>query len=358
MGNREFDTQVVCHDPNFATLSESFVLLRMSHMRGVNIGQFAFDYNENWMGLFLDAQGRVYARYGSIDPDTRESHNTVEGLLHTMAAVLALHQEQPKPPHTPPQAYRPEEIPAMPAYARNTCIECHMVQTGLNAQVHKDNQFARDTFWVYPPPDNIGIKLDHKRGNVIREVVVDSFAAKAGLRAGDVVLRVNEAPVFSAADFRFVLNQIAARSKLAVELERDGARVEALLDLDGDWRRISPVRQRAFQNYIRTKTEFPQWIFHPLKPADKETLGIAADNLAIRLLAHKNPIVKGGSLKGAFENAGFRDNDVIIAFDGDRKDHYPRMPHYYLYIEHKSGDKVEVSYLRAGKELTTTLIVP
>ena len=41
-----------------------------------------------------------------------------------------------------------------------------------------------------------------------------------------------------------------------------------------------------------------------------------------------------------------------------RKDHYPRMPQYYLYVEHKSGDAVEVTYLRDGQEFKTTLIVP
>jgi hypothetical protein len=358
MGNRDFDTQVVCHDQNFAKLSEKFVLLRMSHMRGVNIGLFTFDYNENWMGMFLDADGRIYARYGSVDPDTRESHNTVEGLLHTMEAVLALHAKEPKPAYTPPKAYRPEEIPAMPAYAKHSCIECHMVQTGLNGQIHKDNAFRRDSLWVYPPPDNLGIKLDHQRGNVIRDVVADSFAAKAGLKPGDVVVKVDRGLVLSAADFRFILNKVEAKSKLPVEVEREGKPLTVVLDLEGDWRRISPVRQRAFQNYMRTRTDFPQWIFHPLKPAEKAERGIAKENLAIRLLAHKNTSVKGGSLKGAFENAGFRDNDILIAFDNDRKDHYPRMPQYYLYIEHRSGDKVEILYLRDGKEHKTTLIVP
>lgn len=348
----------MCHDPDFAKLSEKFVLLRMSHMRGVDIGQFTFDYNENWMGIFLAADGRIYARYGSIDPDTRQSQNTVEGLLHTMEEVLKLHEQEPKPARVPPKPYRPEDIPAMPAYAKNTCIECHMVQTGLNAQVHKDNQFTRESLWVYPPPDNIGIKLDPKRGNVAREIVVGSFAEKAGMQPGDTVMRVNGGLVFSAADFRFILNKVEAKSKLTVAVERDGKQQELVLELEGDWRRISPIRQRAFQNYIRTKTEFPQWIFNPLKPAEKEVLGIAKDNLAIKLKQHQNTNIKGGSFKGAFQDAGFRDDDIIIAFDGDRKDHYPRIPQYYLYVEHKSGDKVEVLYLRDGKELKTTLVVP
>jgi PDZ domain len=361
MGNRDFDTQVVCHDQKFAKLSEEFVLLRMSHMRGVNIGLFQFDYNENWMGFLMDADGRIYARYGSVDPDTRESHNTVEGLLHTMEEVLATHKKEmasTRAEYKLPPATRPEEIPAMPLYAKNTCIECHMVQTGLNAQIQKDGKFQRDSFWVYPPPENVGIKLDKKRGNVIAEIVPDSFAAKAGLKAGDTLLRANDARVLSDADFRFLLNKLEAKSRLTIEAERDGKPLKVELNLEGDWRRISPIRQRAFNNYVRTKTEFPQWIFHSLKTADKEKLGLASDNLAIRLLAHKNPNIKGGSFKGAFEDAGFRDDDVIVAFDGDRKDHYPRMSQYYLYVEHKSGDKVEVLFLRDGKEQKTTLLVP
>src|SRR3954451_18843068 len=101
MGNRDFDTQVVCHDPGFAKLSEKFVLLRMSHMRGVNINLFVFDYNENWSGLFLDADGRIYARYGSVDPDTRVSHNSGEGLARVMESVLALHKEEAAKPRPP-----------------------------------------------------------------------------------------------------------------------------------------------------------------------------------------------------------------------------------------------------------------
>jgi hypothetical protein len=361
MGNREFDTQVVCRDPKIARLSEDYVLLRITHMRGVDIGLFNFDYNENWIAMFLDADGRVYARYGSVDPDTRVSHNCVEGLAHTMEAVLAVHKKEtagPRPEFKPPPVFRPEDIPAMPVYAKNSCIECHMVQTARSAQIQKDEKFTRESFWVYPPPDNIGIKLDHRLGNVIGEVAPDSFAAAAGLRAGDTILQANDERVLSDADFRFLLNKLESRSVLTLDAQRDGMPLKFELKLDGDWRRVSPVRQRAFQNYLRTKTEFPQWIFQPLKPEEKKKLGIAENDLGIRLHAHKNPNLKGGSLKGAFEDAGFKDDDIIVGFDDDRKDHYPRMPHYFLYIEHKSADKVQVQFLRDGKEQRTTLTVP
>jgi hypothetical protein len=362
MGNRDFDTQVVCHDKEILKLSEQFVLLRLSHMRGVNIGLFNFDYNENWQGMFLDADGRIYARYGSVHPDTRESHNCVEGLRSVMEAVLAIHKEETskeRPPFTLPPAFRPEDIAAMDANVKkHSCIECHMVQTAKFAQIRKDAKRKRDSLWVYPPPDNIGIMLDHKRGNVIDKITPESLAAAAGLRSGDVVRQANGSRVLSCADLRFVLNGLETKSTLVLDVEREGKPVRTELQLDGDWRRISPIRQRAFNNYLREKTEFPRWIFHPLKAAEKAKLGIPNDQLGIRLLAHKDTSIKGGSLKGAFENAGFRDNDIIIAFDDDRKDHYPRVPHYYLYIEHDSGDKVSITFLRDGKEMTTTLIVP
>jgi serine protease Do len=293
-------------------------------------------------------------------PERYQSHNTLEGLRYTMEAALALHNEaatQAKPPFTMPAPYRPEDIPAMnPVVKQYSCIECHQVRTAQVAQLHKDKKFARGSLWVYPPPDNVGLKMDLKQGNRIREVVAESFAAKAGLKAGDKVLTVNGARILSVADFRCVLESLEPKSQLVIEAEREGKAVKAELGLEGDWRRTSPTRRRSFHNYMREKTKFPTGVFRALQPADKEKLGIAKENLAIRLKSNPNP--RFGSLKGALEDAGFRDDDIIVAFDGIRKDYYPRGPQYYLYIEHDTGDKVEVTFLRDGKEQTVTLVVP
>ena len=119
MGNREFDAQVVRRNKDLVKLSENFVLLRLSHMRGVNINLFKFDYDENWMGMFMDADGLTYARYGSVDPETRVSHNCVEGLAQTMNAVLAIHKEESaksRPEYKLPDSFRPEQIPARADY--------------------------------------------------------------------------------------------------------------------------------------------------------------------------------------------------------------------------------------------------
>ena len=75
-------------------MSENFVLLRMTYLRGVNIGLFAYDYDMTWTAFFLDAEGRIYSRYGSRDSSSADSHNSAAGLVHTMAEVLRVHKEE------------------------------------------------------------------------------------------------------------------------------------------------------------------------------------------------------------------------------------------------------------------------
>ena len=73
---------------------KDFVLLRLTYLRPVNIALFTYDYDQTWMAFFLDADLRIYCRYGCRDASSADSHNSAEGLLHTMDQVLALHKEE------------------------------------------------------------------------------------------------------------------------------------------------------------------------------------------------------------------------------------------------------------------------
>src|ERR1700756_5307920 len=99
-------------------MSTHFVLLRITQLRGVNVALFNYDYDQTWMSFFLDADGRVYCRYGSRSSVSAENHNSVDGLLDTMDRVLALHnlladQHGPLPP--PPATVRPTDLPGVNA---------------------------------------------------------------------------------------------------------------------------------------------------------------------------------------------------------------------------------------------------
>src|SRR5262249_942514 len=91
---QDFHPHALRGDKPIQKMCEDFVLLRMTYLRGVNLSLFRYDYDLTWMGFFLDADGRVYSRYGSRDAGSADSQNSAEGLLYTMQEVRRLHREE------------------------------------------------------------------------------------------------------------------------------------------------------------------------------------------------------------------------------------------------------------------------
>jgi len=88
-----------------------------------------------------------------------------------------------------------------------------------------------------------------KQGVLVRSVTKDSAAEKAGLKAGDVILRVNDTKVASPGEITGALRSVEGKSSVTIGLIRDrkemtvSATVE---DGSNDWRgpRVAP-RPRA-----------------------------------------------------------------------------------------------------------------
>ncbi|OAI49617.1 hypothetical protein AYO44_06330 [Planctomycetaceae bacterium SCGC AG-212-F19] len=335
-------------DQNIIKLSESFVRLRITYLRDQDIGLFAYDYDQTWMSFFLDADARIYCRYGSRDATSADSHNSATGLLATMRRVLALHQEESakeKPEHKLPPPVRPGDLPGIRALNYGgSCIRCHMVNEAFLAQKRKEGKLD---VWFYPPPDNIGLQLDKIEGDLVRAVTPESLADNAGLKAGDRIRHANGSRVLTHADLQFVLNGLENKSKLTLEVERDGKPVTADLELDGDWRRSDVTWRKSVR--IMTYRALPvAGALAPLPAADRMKHQIAEGDLALRVIYVTPPI----------QQLGFRQNDVIVAFDGKRQPPAYKVPQLFFYLDHKSGDKVEVTLLRDGKEEMLTLTLP
>src|SRR5262249_37932907 len=129
------------------------------------------------------------------------------------------------------------------------------------------------------------------------------------------------------------------------EAERDGKPLTAVLELEGDWRRTDSswrmsARRGGFRsNFIRS--------LRALTADEKTKLAIPLDQIAFRLMESKAEV----------QGAGLRKDDIIIAFDGKRK--IPlRNPQLYILLEHVSGDKVEITFIRDGKEQMATIVMP
>lgn len=65
----------------------------------------------------------------------------------------------------------------------------------------------------------------------------DSPAQKAGLRAGDRILRLSGQPIISIADVEWILYAAGKETKLEAELGREGERVRASMILPRGWKR-------------------------------------------------------------------------------------------------------------------------
>ncbi|MBY0523638.1 MAG: PDZ domain-containing protein [Gemmataceae bacterium] len=326
------------------------MLLRMTYLRGVNVNLFTYDYDQTWMAFFMDADLRIYSRYGSRDAASADAHNSAEGLLHTMKRVLEVHKEESaneQPAPMLPKALVPAEMPGLSALGYGgSCVRCHMVHEAKIYQKRKEGKLELADMWLYPLPDNIGMQIDPKVGNVVRAVTPNSFAAKAGLKEGDHVHRANGTRILTIADIQFVLSSLEPKSKLTLEVQRGSKLLKAEMELEGDWRRWDVSWRKSIRLLSNRWSQLPRSL--KAIPAEERTkLGIKDGDLGLRLL---NNVAEA-------QKAGLQKDDVLVAFDGKRSVIY-RQAHLYMYLEHKSGDKMEVTYVRDGKEATATLIVP
>ena len=72
---------------------------------------------------------------------------------------------------------------------------------------------------------NSGISVEEDKGVLIARVVANSPAAKAGIRAGDVIQRINGKPVLDAGDVQETVENTQVGSNLQIELRRQGRSV-------------------------------------------------------------------------------------------------------------------------------------
>lgn len=353
-------------DKQIAELADKFVLLRITYMRDTDIALFGYDYDQTWMTFFLNGEGRVYSRFGSRDASSAESYNSVEGLAWTMKEVLKVHKPPKElgkedsatadPPYKRPVTKKPGDIPALHDLGlAGTCVRCHMIHEAQFAQKRKDDGAQKGDFWVFPPPENVGIKLDKIEGNLIREVLTGSAAEKSGLKVGDRLRTANDTRIITRADFEMVLNALPSKATLKVTVQRGTEVVKADLELADEWRRCDPSWRKSVRLTAR------RWLGNYdtlilLNREERAALKIPEDNLALSV---KETDDGSGATKlpAIYRKANLEEGDVIVAFDGNRKPVY-RFPHFYPMFEHVKGDKMEITFLRDGKEQTVTVTVP
>ncbi|MEG5643769.1 serine endoprotease DegP [Enterobacter asburiae] len=131
------------------------------------------------------------------------------------------------------------------------------------------------------------MKVDAQRGAFVSQVMPNSSAAKAGIKAGDVITSLNGKPISSFAALRAEVGSMPIGSKVTLGLLRDGKPVNVSLEL-----------QQSSQNQVDSSTIFSgiEGAEMSNKGADK---GVVVNNVKANSPAARIGLKKGDVIMGA-----------------------------------------------------------
>lgn len=315
-----FDAEVAKGSEVIADLAaEHFVAVRQVEMKGVDLSQFQFDHDLNWAAMFLNADGTVYARYGTQSAAGADAYNSIEGLASTMRRVLKLHEGYPankgeleakrgadKPYETAldmPGLEEKEKLAG--ATARNNCIHCHMIHDAEQNHASATGTLTDDLLWRYPPPENVGLVINPQSGVRVMKVTAGSPAEAAGVTAGEDVTHMNGQAVASVADMQWVLHGLSNGDETAtVRTSKTG---EHALKLPAGWKKTDISWRGSMWSLPPV---FPIWMEPEGAKAESATPGKTIPYL-VKWINTGRP---GGR---AARDAGLKEGDQVVALNGE-----------------------------------------
>lgn len=335
---------MVRQDKELERLEQDFVCVRLVKMNGVDLQLFQFDYDQTWVAFFMNADGAIYGRYGTRGggKTNATTHISIPSLKKSMRRALELHGGYPAnkvelaAKSGPPLEFRFVEDSPVKNRKEAHCVHCHNVREDFQKHKWQQQRLTADDVWVYPLPENIGLKMDVDDGLRVQSVTPNSPASQAGIAAGDELVRMNGQSLISQADIQWVLHNASAQAKLAVDLKRDGRALDKTVTVSGAWKE-SDLSWRESSWQLRPGL----WTL-PMSDAQKQQKGIPADALGLRV-----KWVFGK--ESAAKKAGLRDGDVIVAVDAKTAPMTEGQFLAHVRLTHRSGDKLRLTLLRAGQ---------
>jgi serine protease Do len=317
----------------------------LTRIDDLDLNLFEFDYDLTFMVFFMDPDEKVYGRYGGRGPESPDSRQSLDGLRYTMKSVLETHESARKA-FAPKAQDAAKYIREYASGRRRGCLHCHQVKEILTADLQKTGHWSRDMIWRYPLPENLGLGLDLDRGNVVKEVKDESPACATGLRAGDIVQRLNGVPVHSFADAQFALDRAPNVGSIEIAWRRGEQVLEDKLSLPEGWRKSDITWRPSMQRLVPAARLYGI----DLTLEEKKALGLSTRQLAFRQ--------KDGIPTQARE-AGIHPGDIILGVDHKQFDDMDVIDFLrYVRRNYLIGDRVSVNILRAGQrmDLPMTLV--
>ena len=169
------------------------------------------------------------------------------------------------------------------------------------------------------------LQLPESEGILVQSAKENGEGYQAGLRAGDLVLRVQDEPVDTQYDFVIALDKNRGKSTEA-KLKRDGVVFDLAVEL-------SPIQSKK------------RWI-----------LGVAGDKLSEALQIHLKQtgvIVNLVTKDGPAEGAGIEVNDIIVKIDDEDIGSLDDLRNA---VQKTEGGETKVTLMRAGVLMELTMM--
>jgi hypothetical protein len=201
------------------------VVVRILEMKNVDISRFEFDYDLVFAAVFMNGHGKIYGRYGSRTPWNSQSRYSL------------------------PESHNLQPLFARELFAPNRgCIHCHEVWEGLRRRARRQGTFDYRSLFVYPMPENSGLKLDVDAGNRVVHVIPQSASDQAGIKSGDVITKIGDHSIRSQADVSWALHNASEIENLVVMFLRNGRPTSAELHLAAGWKETNLSWRASMRN--------------------------------------------------------------------------------------------------------------
>jgi membrane-associated protease RseP (regulator of RpoE activity) len=304
---------------------------------------FEFDYDCAWYAFFLNADEFIYGRYGGRDAKSDDGRLSMTGLKYAAETALAQHKAHgAKKPAARGKPVFVEQFPAAKARKRQDCIHCHQVNEFRRTDEKAAGTWSRDSLWVYPLPENVGLTLAVDRGDSIKSVRVNSPAAKVGMQTGDVLTRLNGYSVASFADAQYALHKGPKSGAIPVEWQRGSETMRANLEVADGWRKTNITWRSSLLDIM------------PSLPVSAEEL-TAGEKKALGLPENKAAFRQDKFVHSTLKAVGLQKDDVIVGLNGRGVD--GTMDDFLGLVrrEYLVSDVVALNIIRDGKPLAITL---
>jgi hypothetical protein len=308
---------------------------------GADLRLFEFDYDLTWFCFFLNADETIYGRYGGRDASDAHARISLKGLRYALEQALEAHENPPKPTARTGASRRVDDFAAARRF-KGGCIHCHNIKEFERNELKAQGKWDRDSIWVYPLPENVGITLDVDHGNLVKRILASSAAAKVGVKPGDLVRSLNNYPVASFADASYGLHKAPVQGSIPITWSRDGKEQSGQLEVAVGWRKTNITWRPSLLDIL------PALPFSgdDLKPEEKKKLGLGEKRVAFRQDKFVHSTLKA---------VGIQKDDIIVGIDGKPMD--GTMDDFLGYVRRNFlvGDKVTFDVIREGRAVAVEM---